>query len=277
VVLIRKTTKTKKREYMSVDNTQDAVESVPNPTEAFNAEISTATNPENDDVAKRIQEARAQEKSKLYPQLEKLQEEVSLLRKEREELAAKEAERAARRQQREAELAAEKKAKQEEEMSFKELLKSKEEEFQAQLAAERADRERAFALLEREREFQELTNYRSQRIEQERDNIVPALIDLVQGNTKDEIEQSILNLKAKSAQIIEEASAALQGAAQNSRRDMVGTRVTVPASGPLDNDSASNPLATGDVSQMSMADYIKNRDKLLRSGATNRGQGLFGN
>ena len=262
---------------MSVDNTQDAEVSVPSPSEAFNAEVTTSTNPANDDVAKRIQDARAQEKSKLYPQLEKLQEEISILRKEREEANALEAQREAERAAKRAEREAEKKAKLEEEMSVKELLKAKESEWQKQLESERQERERAFALLEREREFQELQQYRSQRLEQERDNIVPALIDLVQGNTKDEIEQSILTLKAKSAQIIDEASAALQGAAQNSRRDMVGARVTAPASGPLDNDSVSNTLGTADLSQMSMADYIKNRDKLLRSGANNRGQGLFGN
>jgi DNA repair exonuclease SbcCD ATPase subunit len=277
VALIRKKTKTKKREHMSVDNTQDAEVSVPSPSEAFNAEVTTSTNPANDDVAKRIQDARAQEKSKLYPQLEKLQEEISILRKEREEANALEAQREAERAAKRAEREAEKKAKLEEEMSVKELLKAKESEWQKQLESERQERERAFALLEREREFQELQQYRSQRLEQERDNIVPALIDLVQGNTKDEIEQSILTLKAKSAQIIDEASAALQGAAQNSRRDMVGARVTAPASGPLDNDSVSNTLGTADLSQMSMADYIKNRDKLLRSGANNRGQGLFGN
>ena len=247
----------------------------PSPSEAFNAEISTDTNPANDEVAKRIQAARAQEKAKLYPQLEKLQEELSSLRKEREESKALEAQREAERAAKRAEREAERKAKAEEEMSVKELLKTKEQEWQKQLEAERLERERLAATLQYEKEYNDLQQYKAQRIAQEQDNIVPALIDLVQGSTKDEIEQSILTLKAKSAQIIEEASAALQGAAQASRRDLVGTRVTVPASGPLDNDTVSNPLASNDINNMSMADYIKNRDKLLRSSANNRGQGLF--
>jgi hypothetical protein len=246
---------------------------VPSPSEAFNNEISTSTNPDNDLVAKRIQDARKQEKEKLYPQLEKLQEEISSLRKEREEQAALNAERNAKRTERLAQQAAEKKAQEEDEMSFKELLRTKEQEFQSQLEQERSSREKAFALLDREREYQELKDYRLDRLNAERDNIMPELLDLISGNSKEEIEQSILSLKDRTAKILDSVSTATQQAAQQSRKDMVGTRITVPASGPLDNDSSSNTSLN--VSDMSMADYIKNRDRLLRSGSNNRGQGLF--
>jgi len=241
------------------------------PSEAFNAEISTSTNPDNDTIAKRIQEARKQEKDKLYPQLEKLQEEISNLRKEREEVASREAEREAERAAKRAEREAARKAQQEDEMSAKEYVKTKESEWQKQIDAERQERERAFALLQRERDYQELQNYRLQRLEAERDNIMPELVDLINGNSKDEIEQSILSLKERTAKILDSVSQV----AQQSRKEMVGARVTSPASGPLDNDSSSS--IPQDISNMSMADYIKNRDKLLRSGSNNRGQGLFGN
>lgn len=227
--------------------------------------------PNTDKVTEQIQKARAQEKAKLYPQLEKLQEELALLRKEREERIALEAERAEKRKQREAEREAERKSKLEDEMSFKDLLKTKEQEWQDKLEQERLERERAFALLEREREFQELQQYRQQRIEAERDNIIPTLIDLVAGNSKDEIEQSILSLKQKTAQILEDVASAKS----QSRKDMVGTRITVPASGPLDNDSDPRNYSPDDVKNMSLADYAKNRQKLL-GGAKNSGQGLFG-
>ena len=58
---------------------------------------------------------------------------------------------------------AEKKAKAEDEMSFKKLLQVKEKEFQAQLEAERLEREKAFALLEREREFAKPARLRRNR------------------------------------------------------------------------------------------------------------------
>ena len=218
-----------------------------------------------DDLAK----AREQEKSKLYPQLEKMKEELSSLKKEKEEEAARRAQLEATKQ---AEELAIQKAKEEEELSFKDLLKKKEQEFSTQLEQERLERERAFALLEQERKFQELTNYRSSRIEQERDSIVPELIDLVDGNSADEIEQSIAMLKEKSARILSSAQQAMQSA----RQQMAGTRITNPAAGPLDNDSEQKTYSPDSIREMSLADYAKQRAKLLGTAASNRGQGLFG-
>jgi len=256
---------------MSEMNIEGAVEA-PNPTEAFNAEITTETNPANDDVAKRIQDARKQEKDKLYPQLEKLQEELAVLRKEREERSAVEADRLEKRKAKEAERAAERQAQLEEEMSFKQLLKSKEQEWQSQLDAVKAESQTNFALLQREREFQELMSYRNQRIEQERDSIVPSLIDFVKGENRDEIEQSILDLKARSEQILNDFAQA----SQQSRKNMVGASVTAPTSGPLENDPSQLAYNPGNIANMSLADYAKNRDRLLGSAGNNGGRGLFG-
>ena len=222
-----------------------------------------------DDIAR----ARAQEKEKLYPQLEKLKEELTLIKQREQEREAKEAERKAQRAQREAELAKKKKEEEEEQLELRDLLRRKEEELQAQIEAERAEREKALALLEQERRFQALMQYRQQRLEQERDNIIPELIDMISGNSEDEIEQSILALKEKSAKISESVSLAMQ----QTRKDMVGSRVTVPASGPLDNDSEQRSYSPTDISNMSMADYAKNRAKLLGNAGNNRGQGLFNN
>lgn len=157
-------------------------------------------------------------------------------------------------------------------MSVRELLQQKEMEFAAQLEAERIEREKAFALLERERQFQELQAYRSDRIEAERDNIIPELLDLVDGGTPEEIEASITNLKDRSARILDSAQQAMQSA----RRDMVGTRTTIPASGPLDTDSENRSFTPEDISKMSISDYQKYRERLLGTAAASRGRGLFG-
>jgi hypothetical protein len=218
-----------------------------------------------DDLAK----AREQEKAKLYPQLEKMKEELSTLKKAREE---EETRRAQFEAQKEAERLAQENAKAEEELSAKDLLKKKEQEFQSMLETERLERERAFALLDQERKFQELMNYRQQRVEQERENIVPELIDLVDGNTADEVEQSIAMLKEKSARILSSAQQAMQSA----RQQMAGTRITNPAAGPLDNDSEQKSYSPDSIREMSLADYAKQRAKLLGTAASNRGQGLFG-
>jgi len=218
-----------------------------------------------DDVAK----ARAQEKSKLYPQMEKMAKELDALKKAQEEEAARKA--AHEQSVRELEEKA-KKSKEEEELSAKELLAKKEQEFQSQLENERLEREKAFALLHKEQELNYLTNYRATRVEQERDNIVPELIDLVNGNTQDEIESSITLLREKSQSILQSAQAAMQSAKQQ----MVGARVTAPASGPLDNNSENNSYTPDSIRDMSLADYAKQRAKLLGTAASNRGQGLFG-
>jgi predicted lactoylglutathione lyase len=221
-----------------------------------------------DDIAK----AREQEKAKLYPQMEKMKEELLSLKKAREEQAAKEAEREQRNAEELLRKEAQKKEEEESELSFKDLLKKKEQEFQAQLEAERLERERAFALLEQERKFQEVMNYRQQRVEQERENIVPELIDLIDGNSADEVEQSIAMLKEKSARILSSAQQAMQSA----RQQMAGTRITNPAAGPLDNDSEQKSYSPDSIREMSLADYAKQRAKLLGTAASNRGQGLFG-
>ena len=225
-----------------------------------------------DDLAK----AREQEKAKLYPQMEKMKEELAALKKAKEEEEARKQAKAAERAAKEAERLAEKQNKQKEqeekELKFKDLLKKKEQEFESKLEAERLERERAIALLEMERKFQDVQNYRQSRLEQERDNIVPELIDLIQGNSQDEIEQSINLLKEKSASI----SQSVQQAMQSARQQQVGARVTAPASGPLDNDSDQQIATPDSIRDMSLADYAKQRAKLLGSAASNRGQGLFG-
>lgn len=239
---------------------------VPAATEVFQNEVESVAY-SADDLAK----AREQEKAKLYPQMEKMKEELATLKKAREEEAAKEAEREAKRVAKEAEKAAKAKQKEEEELSVKELLSKKEQEWESRLEAERLERERAFAMLEKEREFQELNNYRQGRLEQERDNIVPELIDLISGNTKDEVEQSISMLKEKSASI----SSSVQQAMQTAKQQMAGTRITNPAAGPLDNDSSQQSLTPDSIRDLSMAEYAKQRAKLLGTAASNRGQGLF--
>ena len=218
-----------------------------------------------DDIAK----AREQEKAKLYPQMEKMREELSALKKAREEeLARKETKKA----EKEAEKLAKAKELEEKNLQFKDLLKKKEQEWKSQLETERLERERAIALLEQERKFQELQNFRQRRIEQERDAIVPELIDLVDGNTADEVEQSIAMLKEKSARILASAQQAMQSA----RQQMAGARITAPAAGPLDNDSEQKSYTPDSIRDMSLADYAKQRAKLLGNAASNRGQGLFG-
>jgi len=251
-----------------MDNTVEMTDANLSPIEVTTSSESIMPGYTADDIAK----AREQEKAKLYPQLEKMKEELASLKREREEAAAREAERQARIAEEENRAAQLKKEQEENELSFKDLLKKKEQEFQSQLENERLERERAIALLDQERKFQELMNYRQSRLEQERDNIIPELIDLIEGDSQDAIEQSISTLKEKSARILDSAQQAMQSA----RAQMAGPRITAPAAGPLDTNSDTQSLTPDSIRDMSLADYAKQRAKLLGGAANNRGQGLFG-
>lgn len=209
---------------------------------------------------------RKQEKDKLYDEITGLKDIVSSLKAERDAEKTAAAEREARIRE-EAEQAA--RAKAESETDVRTLLQQKESEWQARLEAERQEREKAFALLEQERRYQEIESYRQQAIAAAQDDIVPELIDLVGGNTPDEIDQSIAGLRERSARILENVSAA----AQQQRQQMMGARVTAPASGPLDTPSEHQPLTADSIANMSFSDYVKNRSKILGQA---RDGGLFG-
>jgi DNA repair exonuclease SbcCD ATPase subunit len=216
-------------------------------------------------TAEAIEKAREQEKAKLYPQIDKMKEEIAALRREKEEREAAEAK--AR-----AEAEAEARRLAEEEMSVRELLQKKEQEWNERLEQERVERERALALLDQERMYQELQAYKVNRIEAERDNIMPELLDLVTGNTPEEVEASIESLKDRTNRILESAQQAMSSA----RRDMVGTRTTIPAAGPLDTNTDNKQFTPEDIANMSMSDYQKYRSRLLSGNAQGNNRGLFG-
>ena len=219
----------------------------------------------DEDLAK----VRSQEKDKLYPEIERLKEEVLSLKKDKEEKAARKAAEEAEKLVKKAE---KEKSKLEDDLDAKELLKVKEAEWQEQLARERQERESAFALLEREREFANLQSYRQQVLEQERDNIIPQLVDFIQGNTVDELNASVEQLKERSASILESAQAALT----QQRREQVGTKATLPPAGPLETNSEQRMPTADEIAAMPMNEYAKYRNRLLSPRAQGRTSGLLG-
>jgi hypothetical protein len=228
---------------------------------ATNTEANKSKFYTEEDLAK----VRSQEKEKLYPQIEKLKEELDLIKRDKESEAAQKA-------AKEAEKAQKAKRKQEEETDVRELLTQKEQELKEQLERERQERERAFALLEREKAFAELQNYRQSRVEQERDAILPELVDLINGNNPEEIEASIAGLKTKSSSILDN----VQQATQAARRDMTGTRVTTPPAGPMDIETGTRQFTAQDIESMSLSEYAKYRDTLLSKEARGVTKGIFG-
>ena len=214
-----------------------------------------------EDLAK----VRSQEKSKLYPEIDSLKEELNSLRKEKEEETTR----------RNAEAQAEAlriKEAQESELDAKSYAELKTKELQEQLERERSERERAFALLEREKTYADLQAYRQQVLETEREAIIPELVDLIAGNTREEISASVESLKERSAKILESA----QSAMQNARKEMTGTRATLPPAGPLETNSEQRNFTPQEIAAMSQNEYAKYRDRLLSPQARGKASGMFG-
>lgn len=222
-----------------------------------------------------LERVRAQEKDKLYKELESLREatsslptvtaELEALRKEREERAAREA--AAKTQaDQDAKTAAEA------EMTAKQLLDARQAEWQAQLDAMQRERESERAILDKERAFAALRDYTQARVAQEKNGIAPELLDLVDGNTEQEIDASIERLKVKSAAIAEKVRGSQQKlAAQQQGVSPAGFSTT----GPMDMLPTTETYDVDAIKAMPMKEYVaKIRDKFIHGDAKNRG--LYG-
>jgi hypothetical protein len=196
-----------------------------------------------------LEEARRQEKDKLYPRIQGLEEQLKAVLTERE---AEKAEK-----QRLAEEAAEAtRLREEQEMDVRSLLDKREKEWQAQFAAAEAAREQDRAVYEQERRLTELENYRRARIEQEAEWIIPQLRDFVHGNTIEEIDASIEAVKERSESIF-------QDIAQSTRQQPRGAAPTAPPVGPMEQLPTYESLTPQDIAGMDMDTYKKYRDQLL--------------
>lgn len=214
-----------------------------------------------------IQAARQQEKDKLYRRLETMQGELRTLQEERERRTAEEAQRQA-----EAEEAA--RRQREDEMSAKELIAVKEAEWRAEQERLRQEIESERALRERESQFAELMVVQQNIMAEYQDRVAPELLDLISGNSPEEIRQSAEDMAVRTERIL----AQTQEAVQNARQQMPTARVTMPISSGTDDDGAVRTYTPEDIRNMSMADYAKHRARLLGQGASGgpRNRGLFG-
>lgn len=228
--------------------------------------FTTTTGAQPTFTAEQIAKAREDEKNKLYPQLEELKKTVSELTKERDDKLAAETK---------AREAAEKTAAEalKKDTDTRTLLEKQQEEWEAKFQALEAERAQERAVLDMERQYQELQAYRATAINAAQEHIVPELLDLVTGSTREEIDASIAGLAERSARIVEQMQAATQAA----RAGMRGAPVTAPPAGPMDTYSGHDPvLEAASNGSLSFEDYVKNRDKLLSSTARMRSGGMYG-
>ena len=208
-----------------------------------------------------IEKARTQEKDKLYERLN--QQEETLRKLQEEQQKRLEAEAAARKA---AEDAAE--AERKKNLTYEQKLEELQADFATRFSTLNSQLEQSAALMEAEARFQELQKFRTKRLEEEKEEIMPNLLTWVQGNSEQEIEEAIARAKETTASILNDVVQAQQNqqfAAQQARQQARGTGVTAPPVGPLDNNSGQQTYSADDIRNMSIGDYAKNRDRLLEA------------
>lgn len=225
-------------------------------------------------TAEDIERARREEKDKLYSDITSLKDELKAIKAEREKANKLAEDAAAKEAANQAKADADAKKKQEEELEVRQLLEQKEQEFQAQLDAIKAEREKDQELLAKERRYNELVTYRQRRLEEEADSIMPEIRDMVVlGNSEQEIEASIQDLQLRTQRVLEQMTASTQAARQQAR----GTQVTAPPVGPLESQPEFQQLTNADLKNMDMKTYAQNRERLLGAVSQRvRSQGPYG-
>lgn len=229
------------------------------------------------ELEERLNRARAEERSKLYPERDTEREELARLRAETEqrrqteEQAKAEAKRQADEQRQQQELS---------ELDARGIAERTRQEMQAALESQRqeftAEIARRDAMLEQERRFASLEQHRSRVIATNEDPILPELRDLVTGNSEEEINASIATMVERTARIMANMQEVTGGPADP--RMVQGVPPRAPAMGPESFVGSQRSLSADEIRSMSLTEYAKIRDQLPtgRAGTGNGDRGLFG-
>lgn len=214
-----------------------------------------------------LERARSEERDKMHGRLQTIEQEMQAQREQREQREREIAEQAAQ------EAAEAERTRLEGlpiEQRVQELQQSWEQRWQ-QRNEQDAARE---ALEAQERRFNEVQNYRAKRVGEESDLIHPTLRDLVTGNTEEEVERSITDLKARTDAIV----GTMREATVAQRQAMPGVAPTgAPPVGPMDQTSGYQSITSADIAAMDPATYAKNRPALMEAlRRKTQTEGLYG-
>lgn len=224
-------------------------------------------------TAEQVEAARQQEKEKLYTRLE---EETAARKNLETQMAAFSTDLTTRQEAEQAALksaadAAEEKRRAE--LSFGEKLEEASKQFGSQVSSLQEQLAQRDAILERERQFNELMQYRAGLLQQQGNDILPELHDLVRGDTPEQLDAAVSAMVARTSSILQNVADATQQARQGAR----GVGVTAPPVGPMDNNSGQETVSAADIAAMDMKTYTANRARLLGAASQQqRDRGMFG-
>jgi colicin import membrane protein len=217
-----------------------------------------------------IENARKQEKDKLYPAINKTDEANRIMQEELKELQRFKKAQEKVEADRVKAIEDAQKAKEEAEMSAKDFAARQRAEMEARVAQIQAENEQRIAVMEQEVRFSQLQAYIQRRVVEEQGNIVPELVDFITGDNQEQVEASIELLKAKSAQIAEN----VRNLQTQQRTRMPGVAPSSGTNGVTQLDQPGDrQLSADDIRGMSMAEFAQLRKKInMPSGS---GRGLF--
>lgn len=154
------------------------------------------------------------------------------------------------------------KKKEEEEMELRDLMTRRDAEWEEKLNAERAEREKALAILEQERRHAHLQTYLAGRMASEAEEIMPELRDMVSGNSEQEIDASIELAKNKSQAIMGQFNMNMQQQRAQGRT----ASVTSPPVGPPEMaGGTTRSYNADDLKALTAEEYAAIREDLHRA------------
>lgn len=209
-----------------------------------------------DEVNERVQKARKEEKDKLYPQLEEVK---NALKEVQQTLRAEREEKEAIKKKAEEEAEAERVKQLSADEQTKEVLHRLEE----QLREEREARERFKQELEQEKKSEALRRYRAEAIQAA--NIPKPLQAMVNGNSKEEIDEAVKYAKASHEEIVEQAK---EEARKQFRK---GLSTANPDTEALEEDELENQLGRIDEEKYQRDPVYRERVKEMLATAYQRG------
>jgi hypothetical protein len=245
------------------------------PTEPTVAEPTVAT-PSPTSVrtftAEEVEKFRADERNKAANKVAKLQAQFDETNAKLAEVAAAQAARdAAETAEAEARAAALKNAE-EADLDAKQLLDKRQAEWEEKFAKLEHDQRQKEAALALERQYLEMKAYIQGRWAEETANhtIHPTFKDYIDGTTVEEVEASLALAKQKTDLMAQEIAAREGGRQQQAFQTGQGVGTWT---GPSDMGHAAEGGDEVDFTDLSYADFVKNRSKLIR---TNGNSGIFG-
>ena len=209
-------------------------------------------------INQRLEDARKQERDKLYPQMNDFQTRLEQIEQERQQLeAAKaEADRQAAESLEQARL---------QELSSTERITEVEQRLLGQLELTREQLALSETIRQQEHRLGQLHDYRTQRISENVDKIEPRLLEYVGGDTPEAIDASIAAVVEKTNQIFEEIAAAQGGQGLPLRPPPIRVSGTPPIDPSGSYEQQQRPMSAAEIAAMSPSEYEQMRPMLMQA------------